>query len=134
MGNSESRQKMVDIVNQDDGTGGTSDANNREYGGRVTKTGVVVPSTPGAVANPKSGLDATVDITSWPGQSTFHSHQSGTNETSSYKQAPSNKVNGDINTFGEGTHYVFARGEKTVYIFNHCCPTKIGFKIAVTLY
>ena len=26
------RQAMVDIVNQDDGTGGESDSNNREYG------------------------------------------------------------------------------------------------------
>jgi len=122
VGSSESRQKMVDIVNKDDGTGGTSDANNREYGGRVTKTGVVVEATPGGVQSPKAGFntgtDATIDITTWPGQSSFHSHQSGTIETFKYNQAPSNTINGDTNTFSEGTHYVFARGEKTVYIYN----------------
>lgn len=38
---SETRQDMVDVVNQDDGRGGTKDANNREYGG-VIRDGKVV--------------------------------------------------------------------------------------------
>lgn len=65
---------MVDIVNQDNGRGGTSDANNREYGGLIKTDGTVVQSPAGPVANPLIDPNAHIDIKSLDIQSTFHSH------------------------------------------------------------
>lgn len=125
-----SRQAMVNEVNKDDGTGGTSDANNREYMGRVTIKGIVVTSPPGPVANPLNQQDATAPASILPNMSYFHSHQSGSItlegggtvnkklNTLGYKQAPSYK-GGDIEVYGSGPNYEFARGEKIVYIFNN---------------
>ena len=111
--NADSRQAMVDIVSKDNGKGGTSDANNREYGGRIRSTGEVVESPPGPVSNPLTNPNAHIDITSSVNQSTFHSHPSGTNSEStggantiggstrsgSFQNAPSNK-GGDIQNSG----------------------------------
>lgn len=123
---------MVDIVNKDDGKGGTKDANNREYGGRVRSTGEVVEAPPGPVANPLVNPNAHIDITSSVNQSTFHSHPSGTNSESTggnnilggstrsgeFQQAPSYR-GGDIENSGTKVNYVFARGTGTVYIYNN---------------
>jgi len=126
-GNSTTRQSMVDIVNQDDGRGGTADANNREYGGVVRTDGTVVQSPPGPVSNPTVNKKATIDITSFEFQSTFHSHPSGTvtpdrssnsigGETVSgyFRSAPSNKP-GDVSNSGAKINYVFSRSNGTVY-------------------
>jgi hypothetical protein len=134
-GNPESRQAMVNIVNQDNGKGGESDANNREYGGRVRSTGEVVESLAGPVTNPLVNPSASIDITSSPNQSTFHSHPSGTRTesstgvsggttiggtttTGSFQNAPSN-VGGDVGNSGARINYVFSRGNGTVYIYNN---------------
>lgn len=130
-GNSTTRQSMVDIVNQDDGRGGTADANNREYGGVVRTDGTVVQSPPGPVANPLTDPNAHIDISSYEFQSTFHSHPSGnissgpgantlggTTTSASFKNAPSN-VGGDIANSGSKVNYVFSRGNGTVYIYNN---------------
>ncbi len=135
-GNSESRQSMVNIVNQDNGKGGESDANSREYGGRIRSTGEVIESPAGSVSNPLINPNASIDITSSPNQSTFHSHPSGTRTesstgnnsggttiggsttTGSFRNAPSN-VGGDIGNSGARINYTFSRGNGTVYIYNN---------------
>lgn len=122
---SEARQSMVNEVSRDNGRGGTSEANNREYGGTISN-GVVTVATPGSVANPQR--DATADISLAVGSSTFHSHPSGnvtigpgantiggTRETYSFVQNPSSR---DIQVARSSTHYVFGRGNNNVYIYN----------------
>lgn len=134
-GSATTRQSMVDIVNQDNGRGGTSNANNREYGGTVNNDGTVVESPAGAVANPKlhSSASITHTITSST-KSTFHSHPSGQivegtgarNGTSS-----GTTIGGSTTTFGfqkapsapdvngaSRTNYVFGRSSGRVYIYN----------------
>ncbi|SFT59183.1 RHS repeat-associated core domain-containing protein [Chryseobacterium formosense] len=121
-GSSDTRQAMVNIVNQDDGKGGTSDANNREYGGRIKKDGTVVEAPPGRVGNPSNDTDANISIDIYfANQVTFHSHQSGTltegKITKSWLQAPSYK-GGDIQGGHNKSEYVFGRGDGNVYIYN----------------
>jgi len=119
------RQAMVNEVTRDNGNGGTSAANNREYGGSI-ENGKVVAATPGAVANPKT--DATANILLPYGVPTFHSHPSGTivdappsgtldmagTNTSFFIQSPSQL---DINAAGTNTHYVFGRSAGVVYVY-----------------
>lgn len=131
------RQAMVDIVNQDNGRGGTSDANNREYGGVVNMDGTVSQSPVGEVASPKKHSHASINhsINSQT-KSTFHSHPSGqivegtganrnsatggsttlggSTTTYSFQQAPSSvDVNGSTRT-----NYVFGRSSGRVYIYS----------------
>ncbi|WP_025663265.1 RHS repeat-associated core domain-containing protein [Aquimarina megaterium] len=137
-GNEGIRQTMVDIVNQDSGSGGTSDANNREYGGTISHDGVVTESPPGAVSDPtvEGGYASIVHEISNAIKSTFHSHPSGTAQTGSGVQSRSTtssvgSVGGSVKTsrFHQGpsnpdiedsnrTNYTFGRGDKRVYIYN----------------
>ena len=136
-GSASTRQSMVDVVNQDSGSGGTSDANNREYGGVIKKDGSVVESPAGAVANPLVNSEASINISSYSSQSTFHSHPSGTNSdaptntsggssstlggsvtSANFRNAPSNQ-GGDVSNSGSKANYVFSRGNGTVYIYNN---------------
>ncbi|MCE7057201.1 hypothetical protein LZF95_21145 [Algoriphagus sp. AGSA1] len=127
IGDAGTRQGMVNIVNQDNGRGGTSDANNREYGG-VVRNGAVIESPMGPVGNPKTDLSASVthpDVMT--GDITFHSHPSGqivegpgsgtiggTTTTYKWGRAPSgHDVRG-----ASGNEYVFSRGNGAVYIYN----------------
>ncbi|WP_142686759.1 RHS repeat-associated core domain-containing protein [Chitinophaga polysaccharea] len=131
------RQAMVDIVNQDNGKGGTDPANNREYGGVVKTDGNVSQSPPGPVSDPILNKDAHINIASFDFQSTFHSHPSGTKSESStgsnpfggttiggtttnghFNSAPSNK-GGDVSNSGSKINYVFSRSNGTVYIYNN---------------
>ena len=125
------RQAMVNIVMKDDGKGGTSDANNREYGGYI-KNGAVIEENPGPVSN--LHIDDRAQISLEEGFSTFHSHPSGTLSiyterkdnntikmrdnskiTKSFVQSPSRQ---DVNAAGNQTHYVFGRSDNKVYIYN----------------
>ena len=134
-GSSEARQAMVDIVNADNGRGGTSDANNREHGGGIMPDGQVVAGSPGDKSNPHYGAKSGT----YPkgAKTTFHSHPSGTvttggsdpdpfstgatiggaTSTTGYRQAPSPQ---DILNAGSGVRYVFGRASGgTVYIYNN---------------
>ncbi|TYR36323.1 RHS repeat-associated core domain-containing protein [Sphingobacterium phlebotomi] len=127
IGDASVRQGMVDIVNKDSGKGGTSAANNREYGG-VVRDGKIIESPMGPVGNPKTDLSASVTHPSVrAGDITFHSHPSGQivegpgsstigGSTTTYQwgRAPSGH---DIRGAG-GNEYVFSRGNGTVYIYN----------------
>jgi len=140
-GKTSTRQSMVDIVNQDNGRGGISDANNREYGGAVKSdgSGAVEQSTPGPVANPITDRNAHIDLPNYTTRSTFHSHPSGTKfvtstpnnnftgasssvggSTSSgnFLNAPSN-IGGDVGNSGGKINYVFSRSNGTVYVYNN---------------
>jgi RHS repeat-associated protein len=137
-GNADTRQAMVNIVNQDDGKGGTSPANNREYGGTISNSGVVTESPPGDVANPKSSTKATISHTiDEDTKGTFHSHPSGTVVEGAVSNSNTVRMSGDVTTYsfvnapssGEGldvnpgrttgtTNYEFSRATGKVYIYN----------------
>ena len=133
-GSASTRQQMVDIVSQDNGKGGRSDANNREYGGEISIRGEITAATPGAVADPSRDTEASVNTPNY-GDDTradFHSHPSGslsistgggantigssTTTTYSFGQAPSPH---DIRVSGSNSNYVFGRSSGTVYIYNN---------------
>jgi RHS repeat-associated protein len=118
-GSSKTRQEMVDIVEKDTGSRGKSDANNREYGGSIDDNGIVTESPAGKPGNPFVDKDISINIEREPNQTTFHSHASGTRLEDGLKgewaQPPSSY---DVERFKGGTHYVFGRGNKTVYVFN----------------
>ncbi|TSE07889.1 hypothetical protein [Aquimarina algiphila] len=137
-GSADTRQAMVDIVNQDNGRGGTSDANNREYGGTISNDGTVTQSPAGAVSDPSVNSHASIEhVIRGNTKSTFHSHPSGTKvtgagaanrnstsasssiggstTTSSFQNAPSKPdVSGSTRT-----NYTFYRGGGgRVYIYS----------------
>jgi hypothetical protein len=136
-GSSSSRQAMVDVVNKDNGKGGTADANNREHGGSVSNNGTVTAAPDGAVAKPGApvaNISIPVDANT---KSLFHSHESASvttttggssgstisfsssSSTVGFAQAPSSGPGLDINsTNTPRTNYVFGRGNGTVYIYN----------------
>ena len=136
-GSATNRQAMVDIVSQDNGGGGTSDARNREYGGKIDGNNAVVESPPGPVSDPRYDTEAHITHTeSRSDKSFFHSHPSGTfvtgppsaggagsssttlggtTTTDKWRQAPSQP---DIDGAGTRTNYEFGRGNGTVYIYN----------------
>ena len=121
-GNREYRQQMINAVSKDDGTGGTSDANNREYSGKVTKSRGVVEDTPGPPGDPSKGIDVTVPgggMNVAIGQSQYHSHPSGTKGTYNWNQAPSKVVDGDIPNSDATINYVFGRRDHIVYVYNN---------------
>ena len=111
------RQEMVDIVMADNGKGGTDPAQNREYGGTI-QNGKVVAAPPGEVADPTKDERASIMLPG--GFVSFHSHPSGTNDSTNppvgFVQPPSLE---DSETSGELTHYVFGRRDRNVYVYNN---------------
>ena len=105
---------MVAQVSKDDGKGGRSDANNREYGGVLTSAGI--DCCEGPVGSPK--LDGAHSYLA-DDVSTFHDHPSGSlienGSKFKYVQQPSQA---DLNNAGSHTWYVFGRRDGTVYIYN----------------
>lgn len=91
---------MEEIVDADDGTGGTRPANNQEHGGQIREvydddgnpTGVleVIPSDSSPVKSPIAGqtiaITHKIDIRT---RATFHGHSSGTKDGIIYVQTPS---------------------------------------------
>lgn len=71
------RERMVKIVEQDDGKGGRKDENNKEYGGAIDKNGQIYNEAEGPVTDPSKDNFAYVQIERYIGDSTFHSHPSG---------------------------------------------------------
>ncbi len=126
-------QQMQGVVSADNGKGGTSDANNREYGGSVDNSSIVRADSPGAVANPETDSHAQINITTTSEtRAEFHSHPSGERvegaeqsantitmsgkiTTYSFTQAPSNI---DVNNIGNRTGYVFGMGSQHVSVYN----------------
>ena len=116
----ENRQRMYEIVSADDGTGGPSDRNNREYGGYI-KDGVVIRVDPGPVGDPRYQSTLYIEIPF--GYSSFHSHssryikeKSWTDVGDAYWHQEPDKT--DIQNAGDNVHYVFGRWNKCVYIYD----------------
>ena len=116
---------MFAEADRDNGKGGESLANNREYGGYVTNDGFE-PVAPGPVVDPSKGR-ASLHIDPSRG-STSYNHSSGdkvviekqgtlsiTATTYSQTQHPSIS---DINKSGSYLHYEHAQGENKIYFFN----------------
>jgi len=128
--NASTMKSMYDIVSQDNGKGGTRDANNREYGGEISAAGQITESKPGEVSNPKTDSEAIVTHRTF-GDDTrtiFHSHPSGqivegpgsntvggSTTTYQFQQGPSSD---DISNSGSSVQYEFGRRSGTVYIYN----------------
>ena len=117
---------MFNIVNQDNGKGGSKAKNNQEHGGYI-ENGKVFSVTSGPIGDPSVNAPLPIIINS--DGSTFHSHASGTKRIQEtdpntldvikstlhiWKQHPSNA---DIRT-STNTDYVFAMRDKKVYIYN----------------
>ncbi len=127
-GSATNRQAMVNEVNQDNGKGGTGDANNREYGGETSVSGNSFTSAPpGPVSDPTANSEAHIDLSNFEEdtKSDTHSHPSGTKSVNngdgtttngSFRQAPSPT---DVGNSGANSNYVFGRGNGTVYIYNN---------------
>ncbi|WP_308423276.1 RHS repeat-associated core domain-containing protein, partial [Puia dinghuensis] len=132
-GDKDIRQQMVDIVSKDDGRGGTSDNNNREYGGTVAANDVVIKNKDGDVSKP--GQEVPIQLkTASNTRAEFHSHPSGTSDdinrtstgnsttvggTTNYSSYQSKGPSvTDINNVGGRTGYVFSMSNKTVVIYN----------------
>ena len=121
----------------DDGTGGTCDANNREYGGYANDEGTAWEKTSiiGPVGNPKEQDFLPIPGLK-PGRIRFHSHASGTMTdedvgtinnvgggmfnnysvyTYSWVQTPSQA---DIKQAGIKPSYVFGMGDKTLSVYD----------------
>ncbi len=118
----ENRQRMYEIVSKDDGSGGTADSNNREYGGYIDNA-IVVETAPGPVADPSTSAFAS--FTLQIGHPTFHSHPSGDRDSyidaNGYEHIPCFSPGPspqDIEAAGEHTCYVFDRRYNYVYIYN----------------
>lgn len=109
-GYAEDRMTMLKSIG-DNGRGGMSPSNNREYGGTY-KNGTVVLAKPGDISNSSIGASIVLPF----GAPTFHSHPSGSDGSTNYRQAPSRE---DILVSGNNLHYVFAMSEKVVYIYNN---------------
>lgn len=131
IGSESTRQEMVNTVETDNGKGGTSDANNREYSGVVNSDGSVTPMNPGPVSKP--GQHAETSPFTVEGITRFHSHPSGTisssesdpfggsstigiRTTKSFGQGPSKT---DVQNATSTIRYVFGRGDGSVYMYNN---------------
>lgn len=125
--------QMLKVVKNDNGEGGVSDSNNREYGGTFNKNDDNIASIlQGKVGNPETDPYAFIEFTtSYNTRCTFHSHPSGErgerrhlennagtlSSGGSYnwwQQPPSSVDTQDIRT----TDYVFAMQEKRVYVYD----------------
>jgi RHS repeat-associated protein len=136
-GSASTRQGMVDVVNRDNGKGGTADANNREHGGSVSNNGTVTAAPDGPIAKPGAPV-ANIEIpTDNNTKSIFHSHESASVTTTTggsngntismssstttvgFVQAPSYGTGLDISSRNTSRiNYEFGRGNGTVYIYN----------------
>ena len=124
------RLQMLNVVSYDNGNGGLSDNNNREYGG-VVRSGVVIPSEQGPVGDPRTVNSLEINIPSIEGDIVFHSHPSGNyypslysstvikteSRSASWRQYPSVQDLTKSST-NKNNNYIFARGDRMIYIYN----------------
>lgn len=132
---SEERTAMKETVAADDGTGGSTDANDREYGGQTRNvddgagnlTGVTenIAYDPGGVMQKGTDVAVHISIVTDPKTKyTYHSHTSGTN-TGGTAQVPSvqdyqiseRRVPGS-QTFVPIKSFVVGKGDNTVYMYS----------------
>ncbi|BCS84839.1 hypothetical protein prwr041_07320 [Prevotella herbatica] len=126
-GSNSEMSAMISSI-EDDGTGGVSDQNNREYSGKFTDTGVkdVKKSSVG-------DLSKNDNLVSY-GNSDWHSHPSGSKTykpgySRTWQQAPSKQ---DLKTANHA-EFVVGCGNKTIYKYNKygiisTCPSSVFSK------
>lgn len=110
-------RKMINSI-KDDGNGGESHENNREYGGNFSNNGVK-DLAQGPIGDPSNGQPASISSTNGL---KFHSHPSGSKhfvlngqrKLAQWRQPPSRK---DINT-ANGREYVIGMNSRIIYIYN----------------
>ncbi|WP_202923363.1 RHS repeat domain-containing protein [Pontibacter pudoricolor] len=113
---------MVKVASKDDGSGGTSVSNNREYGATINnKSGTVTEVKPGGIGDLRLQKPSSVSIPEVPGTSNMHTHPSGTlrvaGGTAMWQQPPSGT---DIKTSTPGQkNFVIGMGSGTIYIYNN---------------
>ncbi len=123
-------QSLYKTASNDNGRGGTSEANNKEYGNVICNDGCVMESMRGKAANPSKDSEASITHNMSGAKATSHSHPSGdvvvrsgsgnslgggTTTTYSFMQGPSKP---DISGAGSRINYVFGRGSGVTYIYN----------------
>jgi RHS repeat-associated protein len=115
--NSDNMKAMLKSI-KDDGKGGSSTANNREYSGSFGGADGVRNTAQSNAGLPSKGANLVTK-----GTNEFHSHPSGTekvvidgkNKMASWQQAPSKQ---DISAAGSKLEYVPAMRKGTIYIYN----------------
>ena len=114
LNNSTTMEAMVKIVSKDDGSGGTSDNNNREFIGKISN-GRVVEENPGSVADPSARRNATSTSSAATNETSFHSHPSGRKGIFAWGQPASKQ---DISTATGRINYAFGMRGQTIYVYN----------------
>ena len=114
-----SRRVRNEVVSKigDNGLGGTSDNNNREYGLSFTRNDpeTSVYCKMGDVGDPAKNSTVSVSSGDYPDLVYIHTHPSGTNGNSYWIPGPS-AVDVDV---ASSTRYVISMRDKNVYIYNH---------------
>ena len=110
------RNEVVSKIG-DNGLGGTSDKNNREYKLTFTRNDpeASVYCKMGDVGDPVTNCTVSVSSGDYPDLVYIHTHHSGTNGNSYWIQGPSAA---DIDV-ASSTRYVISMRDKIVYIYNH---------------
>lgn len=116
-GSQEIRQEVLSKI-EDDGSGGTKESNNREYGMNYERNEPLsVYSQKGAPGVPGEGTEVSVFSGDQPQLVYYHTHPSGTNGMYKWGQAPSYK-DVDNKTDTETNSYVVGMRNNMVYIYN----------------
>ena len=125
-------KKMRNTI-KDDGTGGDSDNNNREYGGIVNHEGQIANVSQGEVR--ESGKHASVSINPKGARSVYHSHSSGSKNLGPLKGSSRFPSRQDHKSIGTATGYLFQMRTKEIIVFdNKKIEAIVSFSILEDLY
>ena len=125
-------KKMRNTI-KDDGSGGDSDNNNREYGGIVNHEGQIANVSQGEVR--ESGKHASVSINPKGARSVYHSHPSGSKNLGPLKGSSRFPSRQDHKSIGTATGYLFQMRTKEIIVFdNKKIEAIVSFSILEDLY
>ena len=125
-------KKMRNTI-KDDGSGGDSDNNNREYGGIVNHEGQIANVSQGEVR--ESGKHASVSINPKGARSVYHSHPSGSKNLGPLQGSSRFPSRQDHKSIGTATGYLFQMRTKEIIVFdNKKIEAIVSFSILEDLY
>lgn len=111
-------RKMKAVI-KDDGTGGPSAANNKEYGGIVDQNGQIKNVVVGQARDPETNTPAHVRLNISGARSVFHSHPSSlylkNGITMGSSSTPSET---DFKSIGSSMGYIFQMRKKEIIVFD----------------